>query len=336
MRNLANCHRIAGRGLLAEQKQSRTTTRKHSSSSVSANELSHFSGLANSWWDPMGPSRVLHLMNPTRHDFIASCLTESEPKHSSLGDGLKYLDVGCGGGIFAESLARTLRSDKWKPADGLHPRTKAGSILAIDPSTSLIKIARDHASMDPAVYEHLQSGAFRYENTTIENLALPSSATTPSATNTSSSSPSRDNQQFDVITLFEVIEHVDPHTASSFLTHCLRVLKPGGWLIGSTIARTVASFLVNKLVAEAPWPIGVVPWGTHEWNKFVNSDELRGWVEEGLMRAADGAAYRAGSEALQGMKWKVAGVAYVPGLGWKMVDGGEDWGNYFWAVQKGV
>jgi polyprenyldihydroxybenzoate methyltransferase/3-demethylubiquinol 3-O-methyltransferase len=245
---------------------------------------------------------------------------------------LRYLDVGCGGGIFAESLARTLPSHKSRSAGGLHPRTKAGSILAIDPSTSLINIARDHASTDPAVYEHLQSGAFRYENTTIETLALSS------ATNTSTSPPSRDNQQqqFDVITLFEVIEHVDPHTAASFLTHCLRVLKPGGWLIGSTIARTVTSFLVNKLVAEAPWPVGVVPWGTHEWNKFVNSDELRGWVEEGLMRATDGAAYRAGSEALQGLKWKVAGVAYVPGLGWKMVNGGEDWGNYFWAVQKGV
>ncbi|KAF5855035.1 Hexaprenyldihydroxybenzoate methyltransferase, mitochondrial, partial [Aspergillus alliaceus] len=42
------------------------------STSVSADELSHFSSLASSWWDPMGPFRVLHLMNPLRHDFIAS------------------------------------------------------------------------------------------------------------------------------------------------------------------------------------------------------------------------------------------------------------------------
>lgn len=297
-----------------------------SSSSVSADELSHFSGLASSWWDPMGPSRVLHLMNPLRHDFIGECLVDSpittsseKPETTSSTTsmpGLKYLDVGCGGGIFAESLARTIPSE---PSLSAVSRTTAASMLAIDPSPSLIKIAREHARMDPAVFEHMRSGAFQYENTTIEALSA-----TPSSSG------------FDVITLFEVIEHVDPKTSSplAFLTHCLRLLRPGGWLIGSTIARTVPSFVVNKLIAEAPWPIGVVPWGTHEWSKFVNEDELRGWVEEGLMRAEDGPASRSGSQALQGMKWKCAGVVYVPGLGWKMIQGGEDWGNYFWAVRK--
>ncbi|EED24483.1 3-demethylubiquinone-9 3-methyltransferase [Talaromyces stipitatus ATCC 10500] len=313
----AATRRLAGSSIRSSAYTQTQILRHHFSSSVSADELSHFSGLASSWWDPMGPSRVLHLMNPTRHDFIASCLTESEPQANNR--------QGCGGGIFAESLARTLCSRN-SGTEALHPRTKAGSIVAIDPSTSLIKIARDHASNDPAVFEHLRSGAFRYENTTIESLSS-SVATTQQR---------QDDKLFDVITLFEVIEHVDPHTSSSFLTHCLKLLNPGGWLIGSTIARTIPSFIVNKMVAEAPWPIGVVPWGTHEWSKFVNANELRGWVEEGLMRAADGAAHRAGSEALQGMKWKVAGVVYVPGLGWNMVDGGEDWGNYFWAVQKRV
>ncbi|KAH8697726.1 2-polyprenyl-3-methyl-5-hydroxy-6-metoxy-1, 4-benzoquinol methylase [Talaromyces proteolyticus] len=299
-------------------------TLRHHSSSVSADELAHFSGLASSWWDPMGPSRVLHLMNPTRHDFIASCLAESTP--ATKNKGLRYLDVGCGGGIFAESLARTLPTPH---NTDVHPRTKAASITAVDPSPSLIKIARDHARRDPEVFAHLQNGAFRYENTTVETLGNSTISDTEHA--------SPPNREFDVITLFEVIEHVDPVTSSpsSFLTHCLRLLRPGGWLIGSTIARTIPSFVVNKMVAEAPWPIGVVPWGTHEWSKFVNADELRGWAEEGLMRAADGRASRAGSEALEGMKWKVGGVVYVPGCGWKMVQGGEDWGNYFWAVQRG-
>jgi BRCA1-associated protein len=55
-----------------------------------------------------------------------------------------------------------------------------------------------------------------------------------------------------------------------------------------------------------------------------------------LMRGRDGTAEKAGSEALQGSMWKCEGVMYFPGLGWKIVKGSEDWGNYFWAVRKGV
>lgn len=280
----------------------------------------------------MGPSRVLHLMNPLRHDFIASCLAEAPPASPSNQQGLRYLDVGCGGGIFAESLARTLVSR----SSSSPSRTNAASILAIDPSADLIEIARNHARRDPTLVEHMRTGRFRYENTTLESLSAEVQTSEPEEKGGQSSAPSSDGR-FDVITLFEVIEHVDPSTSSplAFLTHCFRLLRPGGWLVGSTIARTVPSFVVNKMIAEAPWPIGVVPPGTHEWSKFVNADELRGWTEEGLMRACDGRASRAGPAALEGMKWKCAGVVYFPGFGWKMVDGGEDWGNYFWAVRRG-
>ncbi|KAL2005672.1 hypothetical protein VTN00DRAFT_10165 [Thermoascus crustaceus] len=326
------------------------------SASVSADELSHFSALASSWWDPMGPSRVLHLMNPLRHDFIAECLAEAHPRYyvppqatdTAAGDasagaetsakqqeGLRYLDVGCGGGIFAESLARTIPLSS--SSAGTATATDAASILAIDPSTTLIRIARDHARTDPTLHEHLRSGRFRYENTTIEALSSPSPSTsTPEAENTNPASGcgSGERKEFDVITLFEVLEHVE--SPLSFLTHTLRLLRPGGWLIGSTIARTFPSWLVNQVIAEAPWPIGVVPRGTHEWSKFVNPDEARGWVEEALMRAKDGAVRKAGSEALDGMRWKCAGVMYFPGIGWRIVRGTESWGNYFWAVRKGV
>ena len=99
------------------------------------------------------------------------------------------------------------------------------------------------------------------------------------------------------------------------------------------------SYFINQVIAEAPWPIGVVPKGTHEWSKFVNPDELESWAAEGLMRARDiegGSVQRAGSEALDGMRWIRKGVVYFPGLGWKFVTGSESWGNYFWAIRRGV
>ncbi|KAJ5317169.1 hypothetical protein N7508_001677 [Penicillium antarcticum] len=297
-------------------------TRNHSTSSVSADELSHFSALASSWWDPMGPSRILHLMNPLRHEFIASCLaegsTETTPSPSNPNSAtFNYLDVGCGG-----------------DANGPAPTpTRAASMTAIDPSTNLIQMAREHARMDPTVDAHLRSGKFKYLNTTLEDvLASTSPSTTTPASTITTATP-----QFDIVTLFEVLEHIDPKTSSplTFLTNCLRALKPGGWLIGSTISRTLPSFILNQVIAEAPWPIGVVPRGTHEWSKFVNPPEVKGWLQEGLMRAADTGVSRGGASVAEDMSWKCVGAIYVPGLGWKMVPGSEDWGNYFWAVRKG-
>jgi len=298
-----------------------STSRWHSTSSVSPDELSHFSALASSWWDPMGPSRVLHLMNPLRHEFIASCLADSPPPAiqdpTSSTPNLHYLDVGCGGGIFAESLARTIPLD---PSAASPTPTRAASMTAVDPSPTLIQIAREHGRMDPTVDAHLRSGKFRYLNTTLEDVL----STTP------------ETPQFDMVTLFEVIEHIDPTTTTpqAFLANCLRALKPGGWLIGSTISRTFPSWILNQVIAEAPWPIGVVPRGTHEWSKFVNPPELKSWAQEGLMRAADTGVSRGGPGVLEGMRWKCVGTIYVPGFGWKIVPGSEDWGNYFWAVKK--
>ena len=320
------------------------TTRHHSTtSSVSANELSHFSSLASSWWDPMGPSRVLHLMNPLRHDFIATCLADAPPERDQRqrqgqgrgrGRGLKYLDIGCGGGIFAESMARTIPSSTNPTSPTGSSIATAASVTAIDPSPTLIQIAQSHARTDPKIDAHLRSGLFQYQNRTLEDLVDESqTAPTPASGTT--------GDGYDVVTLFEVLEHVDPdpgHNApQNFLTNCLRLVRPGGWLVGSTIARTFPSWIVNQVIAEAPWPVGVVPRGTHEWAKFVNPREVRAWAEEGLMRGRDGAARRAAAEeALSGMRWVCEGVVYFPGLGWKIVKVSEDWGNYFWAVRKGV
>ncbi|KAJ5959199.1 uncharacterized protein N7479_006349 [Penicillium vulpinum] len=313
-------------------------TRAHSTSSVSADELSHFSALASSWWDPMGPSRILHLMNPLRHEFIASCLAEgsSSPDPTSSAATLNYLDVGCGGGIFAESLARTIPIGPTGPAP---TPTRAASMTAIDPSTNLIQMAREHARMDPTVDSHLRTGRFKYLNTTLEDVLAgnaPISTSAPASNPNQNPSLELTPPQYDIVTLFEVLEHIDPKTSTplSFLTNCLRALKPGGWLIGSTISRTLPSFILNQVIAEAPWPIGVVPRGTHEWSKFVNPDEVKGWLQEGLMRAADTGVSRGGSAVAEGMRWKCVGAIYVPGIGWKMVPGSEDWGNYFWAVRK--
>ena len=65
---------------------------------VDEQEIGKFSELASRWWDPEGEFKPLHLINPLRLDFIN--------QHSQGLFDKKVLDIGCGGGILAESMAK--------------------------------------------------------------------------------------------------------------------------------------------------------------------------------------------------------------------------------------
>ena len=255
---------------------------RHASASVNPAEVSHFRQLASSWWDPHGPSRLLHLMNPLRHDFVSACLSSST-RSSQSSSKLRYLDVGCGGGIFAESAARLAHTS---------------SVTAIDPTANVLRVAQQHAARDPVLCE---AGKLEYLHASLEDLPVPTSL----------------EAQYDVLALWEVVEHV--RYPAPFLQLCARFVKPGGWLVLSTIARAWTSWLTTKLVAEDV--LGIVPRGTHEWENYVNPNELTefffrqpGWGGQGAM--------------------KVAGCVYLPALGWKMVPGSEDYGNYFFGIRR--
>lgn len=82
-------------------------------------ELNKFGDLAHRWWDPDGEFRPLHQINPLRLDWIAS--------RSRLAEA-RVLDVGCGGGILAESMA-----------------LRGAQVLGIDLSVKPLKVAQLHA-----------------------------------------------------------------------------------------------------------------------------------------------------------------------------------------------
>lgn len=220
-------------------------------------------------------------MNPLRHTFISRC-RETTPGSLLPSTNLRYLDVGCGGGIFAESAARL-------------PST--ASVTAIDPTPEVLRVAEAHKRRDPAL---AAPGKLTYLNKSIEDLPVPASP----------------QEGYDVVSVFEVLEHVN--APGPFLEQVMKQVKPGGWLVLSTIARTWTSWVVTNVVAEDV--LGIVPKGTHEWNKYVNESELRTWFT---------ARGWGKNQALRTM-----GVVYVPGLGWKEVPGGEGWGNYFFGVRR--
>ena len=100
-------------------------------------ELDKFDELAQRWWDPAGPQKALHALNPARLGYVA--------QRAALRDAA-VLDVGCGGGLLSEALA------------------KAGArVTAIDLAPNLLKVARLHG---------LESGVkVEYRQTAVEALA---------------------------------------------------------------------------------------------------------------------------------------------------------------------
>lgn len=76
------------------------------SPSVDPHELAHFQAIAETWWQPDGPFWPLHLLNKTRVQYLVGLLGVEGGSPEMPFTGLRVLDVGCGGGILAESLAR--------------------------------------------------------------------------------------------------------------------------------------------------------------------------------------------------------------------------------------
>lgn len=89
------------------------------STNADSSELGKFDALASRFWDPRGEFRPLHLLNPVRAQFVA--------ERASL-TGARVLDVGCGGGLLAEALARG-----------------GARVCGIDLAPGMIEVARLHA-----------------------------------------------------------------------------------------------------------------------------------------------------------------------------------------------
>ena len=98
--------------------------------SVDPDEVKRFDRLAATWWDDEGPMRALHAMNPARlrwiMDEVAAHFGRDRGERQLL-DGLAALDIGCGGGLLSEPLARL-----------------GAAVTGIDPAKQNIAVARGH------------------------------------------------------------------------------------------------------------------------------------------------------------------------------------------------
>lgn len=196
---------------------------------VDAAELARFRALASRWWDPGGELRTLHQMNPARLALLEARVGLA---------GRHCLDVGCGGGLLTEGLARA-----------------GATVVGIDLNEPALEVARRHC---------LDSGltGVDYRCTSADSLA----AAQP--------------QSFDVVTCLEVVEHVpDP---AALVEACGRLTRPGGHVVFSTINRSPRAFALAIVAAE--YLLGLVPRGTHSYDRLVKPSELESWGRQADLR----------------------------------------------------
>jgi 2-polyprenyl-6-hydroxyphenyl methylase/3-demethylubiquinone-9 3-methyltransferase len=95
-------------------------------------EIAKFDALADRWWDPSGPMKPLHRMNPLRTGWIAERLAGHHGRDPGTADalaGLTLLDVGCGAGLASEALAR-----------------RGAAVTGLDAAGEALEAARAHAA----------------------------------------------------------------------------------------------------------------------------------------------------------------------------------------------
>jgi len=114
-------------------------------STVDAAEVERFDALAATWWDLRGKMAPLHKFNPVRLEYIRDQAVKRFDRDAKKLDclkGLRILDIGCGGGILSEPLARL-----------------GASVMGADPSENNIAVAKQHAQTAELAIDYRRSTA---------------------------------------------------------------------------------------------------------------------------------------------------------------------------------
>jgi 2-polyprenyl-6-hydroxyphenyl methylase/3-demethylubiquinone-9 3-methyltransferase len=203
--------------------------------SVDPEEVARFSRIAAEWWDPRGKFAPLHRFTPVRLQFIREEVLHRfgrDGRAAAPFEGLRLLDIGCGGGLLCEPMRRL-----------------GFAVTGVDASARNIGTASAHAA---------EAGLeIDYRCATAEQLLEEGVA------------------PFDLVLNMEVIEHVaDP---GAYLRDCTRLVAPGGMMILATLNRTLKALALAKVGPE--YVLRWLPRGTHDWNRFLKPDEIRGFLE---------------------------------------------------------
>ena len=118
---------------------------------INKEEIQKFSNLADQWWDVNGKFKPLHMFNPIRIEYITETIKQHFKINSNKANflsGLNILDIGCGGGLISEPMARL-----------------GGNVTGIDASEKNIKIAKIHSEKNKLKINYINKSPEQLENT---------------------------------------------------------------------------------------------------------------------------------------------------------------------------
>ena len=113
------------------------------STTINKEEIQKFSKLAEQWWDVNGKFKPLHMFNPVRIEYITDSIKryyKIQNKKSNFLDGLEILDIGCGGGLISEPMARL-----------------GAKVTGIDASEKNIRVAKLHSEQNKLKINYLNT-----------------------------------------------------------------------------------------------------------------------------------------------------------------------------------
>ena len=205
-------------------------------STVNNEEIDKFRKMSSDWWNPNGVCKPLHSMNKLRVPLVRDGLIETGLVDPAVADSDKPLK---GLRILDVGCGAGILSEALARI--------GADVTGIDACHDNIEVATLHAKHDGGLDN------LKYVCTTIEEHADSHS------------------DSYDAVVASEVIEHVD--NQEMFVSKCSAVCRVSGSVYMTTLSRTQLSWLVAIVGAE--YVLGLLPRGTHDWDKFITPKDLR-------------------------------------------------------------